>query len=54
VGQEPVEAVESERNGPDTGHDTRNRISGKDIAQKNRPFIAENLDRQMVLDRKER
>jgi hypothetical protein len=35
AGQEPVEAVESGRSGPDTGHDTRSMRGGKDIMQKN-------------------
>jgi hypothetical protein len=41
AGQEPVEAVESERSGPDTPHDTRTGADGKDIAQKNRLFVVE-------------
>jgi hypothetical protein len=35
-----VEAVESERSGPDTAYDTQTRVGGKDIAQKNCQFIA--------------
>jgi hypothetical protein len=43
AGQEPVEAVESERSGPDTGHDTRFAEPGKDIMQKICHNFAERL-----------
>jgi hypothetical protein len=41
AGQEPVEAVESGRIGPDTTYDTRRRQPRKDIMRKNRPILTE-------------
>jgi hypothetical protein len=43
AGQEPVEAVESERSGPDTGYHTRFAGLGKDIMQKICHNFAERL-----------